>query len=241
MLRSILEKIEGNLPGQERGVNRFVACIAANPASQLIPKTYRIAAEEHSERHRGLSRSFKIEGMRILLDAKDIINVVEHAQPLSINEFRDWLSKRNSVLVYSFENIRALAGPLAIDSSQVGRIVGYLKALESMPHCYISTAIDTELEAAVQAFEENRKYQSIDPYVNRPRFDCVFPPAAQPSRPSYTLSEMTLGIFQKCPEIFARRPRLEEAYAFAMDDDRGRQNLKAPSTLVWQSHLLSRL
>ena len=165
--------------------------------------------------------------MRILLDAKDIINVVEHAQPLSINEFRDWLSKRNSVLVYSFENIRALAGPLAIDSSQVGRIVGYLKALESMPHCYISTAIDLlELEAAVRAFEENRKYQSIDPYV--PRFDCVLPPAAQPSRPSYTLSEVVLDIFQKCPEIFARRPRLEEAYAFAMDDDRGRQNLKAP-------------
>lgn len=172
-------------------------------------------------------RSLRMEGMKILLDAKDIINVVEHAQPLSIAELRNWLSKRDSVLVYSFENIRALCGPLAVGPSQVARIVGYLKELEGLPHCYISTAIDLlELRAAVRAFEEEREYQSIDPYV--PRFDFVFPPLARPERPSYPLSEVVLDIFRKCPQIFARRSRLEEICAFAMNEDRGRLNLKAP-------------
>jgi hypothetical protein len=176
---------------------------------------------------KGVSPSLRMEGMKILLDAKDIINVVEHAQPLSIAEFHDWLSKRNAVLVYSFENIRALAGPLAVDPSQVERIVGYLKELEGLPHCYISTAIDLlELRAAVRAFEEKREYQSIDPYVSR--FDCVFPPVAKPLKPSYPLSEVILDIFQRCPQIFARRPRLEEVYAFAMNEDRSRVNLKTP-------------
>ncbi len=165
--------------------------------------------------------------MKILLDAKDLINVVEHAKPLSITELSNWLSKKNAVLVYSFENIRALAGPLAVDPSQAPKIVGYLKKLESLPHCYISTNLDLlEQEAAVRAFEEKREYQSIDPYV--PRFDNVFPQLAQPDRLSYPLSEVVLDIFWKCPQIFARRLKLEEIYAFALKEDRDRQNLKAP-------------
>ena len=165
--------------------------------------------------------------MKILLDAKDLINVVEHAKPLSITELSNWLSKKNAVLVYSFENIRALAGPLAVDPSQIPKIVSDLEKLESLPHCYISANLDLmEQEAAVRAFEEKREYQSVNPYV--PRFDNVFPPLAQPDRLSYPLSEVVLDIFRKCPQIFARRLRLEEIYAFALKGDRDRQNLKAP-------------
>jgi hypothetical protein len=95
-----------------------------------------------------------------------------------------------------------------------------------VPHCYSTTIDLQELRAAVRAFEEGSEYQSIDPYV--PRFDYVFPPVAQPARPSYPLSEVVSDLFRKCPQIFARRPGLEEIYAFAMSEDRGRLNLRAP-------------
>lgn len=165
--------------------------------------------------------------MKVLLDAKDLINLVERAQPLSPAEFDKWLRERNCMLVYSFENIRALAGPLAVDPSQVPRIFGYLRELERLPHCFISTGIDLiELEAATRAFEEKREYASIDPFV--PRFDSVFPPISQPARPDYALSEVVLDIWRRCPQIFARRPKLQDIYAFAMSEDRSRLDLKNP-------------
>jgi hypothetical protein len=165
--------------------------------------------------------------MKILLDAKDLIGVVEHSRPVSVAELRSWLLVRNSVLVYSLENVRALAGPLASDPSCAERVAGYLMQLETLPHCYISANIDRlEQGAAVGSFVENREYQPIDPYV--PRFDCVFPPLARPDRPSYTISEVIFDAFRRSPQIFARRPNIEEFHANAMGERRNRVNLKAP-------------
>jgi hypothetical protein len=30
--------------------------------------------------------------MRILFDAKDLINIVEHSEPMALGDFADWLS-----------------------------------------------------------------------------------------------------------------------------------------------------
>jgi hypothetical protein len=92
--------------------------------------------------------------MRVLLDAKDLINVVEHAKPVSLAGLEVWLKANSARLVFSLENIRALAGPLASDPASLPRIVQYLHDLEALPHCFISCHIDIrEMRSALKGYE----------------------------------------------------------------------------------------
>jgi hypothetical protein len=126
--------------------------------------------------------------MRVLLDAKDLINVVEHSIPISLADLKSWLKGKDARLVFSLENIRALSGPLASDPTSLPRIVQYLQDLEALPHCFISCNLDLlELRSAIKSFDNGLRYETIDPYV--PRFDFTFERMAQPSRPSYTMAE----------------------------------------------------
>jgi hypothetical protein len=64
--------------------------------------------------------------MRILLDAKDLIKVVEHSKPVKLSEFDGWLRTRDAELVYSLVNIRGLAAALDLGSSFLPQIKDYL-------------------------------------------------------------------------------------------------------------------
>lgn len=161
--------------------------------------------------------------MRVLLDAKDLINVVEHSKPVSLDDLEAWLKTKNARLVFSLENIRALAGPLGSDPASLPRIVHYLRDLEALPHCFISCHIDLfELRSAIKGYDIGLKYDAIDPYV--PRFDFTFDRMAQPSRPNYTMAETVADLYQSSPRIFAPRPNLHQIHAHAMSEDRMRRS-----------------
>jgi hypothetical protein len=66
--------------------------------------------------------------MRVLLDTKDLINVVEHSKPVSLADLESWLKTKGARLVFSLENIRALAGPLGSDPASLPRIIQSLRA-----------------------------------------------------------------------------------------------------------------
>ena len=106
--------------------------------------------------------------MHILLDAKDLINVLEHSNPMKLSEFDGWLRARDADLVCSLVNIRGLAAPLALGSSFLPQVKGSLDRLESLPHSFVTSGIDLlELQRALDCFDAGKEYVAIDPYVER--------------------------------------------------------------------------
>lgn len=162
--------------------------------------------------------------MRVLLDAKDLINVVEHAKPVSLADLEAWLKAKSASLVFSLENIRALAGPLGSDPASLPRIVRHLHDLEALPHCFISCHIDLlEMRSALKGYDNGLIYKAIDPFV--PRFDFTFDRMAQPSLPTYTMAETVVDLYRSSPRIFAPRPNLRRIHAHALNEDRMRRGV----------------
>ncbi len=159
--------------------------------------------------------------MRILLDAKDLINVVEHSNPVKLSEFDRWLRTRDAELVYSLVNIRGLAAPLALGSSFLGQVKDYLDGLESLPHCFVTSGIDLlELQRALDCFDAGKEYVAINPYV--PRFDYVFPPFANPAKLYYPMRESVVDLWRACPTVFQPHPKYHKLQALGMSMDRDR-------------------
>jgi hypothetical protein len=106
--------------------------------------------------------------MNILPDTRDLINLTERGQPISADEFRQYLLNRNNQTVLTFNNIRELSGPLAINGDFL-RIRPSLQLLEAMPHTYLREVgiVGIELKSAVEAFTNGTEYQDVSPYVNR--------------------------------------------------------------------------
>jgi hypothetical protein len=158
--------------------------------------------------------------MRLLLDAKDLINVVEHRKPVTIEELDTWLRDTGCTLVYSLANVRALVAPISIDPSQLPRVQLYVEQLERLPHCYICDfSIDLmELRSAVRSFEAGQEYEAIDPYVRR--FDFVFPPFANPGKKIYPLWEIVRDLWRACPKLFEPPSWTQPLQGAALSADR---------------------
>lgn len=101
--------------------------------------------------------------MLIYLDAKDIINLLERSCPCSPDDFQKILRAGDHQLVLSCWNFLEIAAPLGEGKPAIGII----NRLEGMPRRSIGVIIQKELKAAVDAFEQGREYESIDPFVAR--------------------------------------------------------------------------
>lgn len=106
--------------------------------------------------------------MRILLDAKDLINIAEHSRPGDVGEFRDWLLQRNACAVLSYSNISDFVGPAYIDNKFLEMRV-LLQRIETLPLAYMreGTIIEDELAAALAAYKSGMEPAKIDPFVSR--------------------------------------------------------------------------
>ncbi len=167
--------------------------------------------------------------MRILLDAKDLINVVEHSNPVKLSEFDGWLRTRDADLVYSLVNIRGLAAPLALGSSFLPQVKDYLDRLESLPHCFVTSGIDLlELQRALDCFDAGKEYVAINPYV--PRFDYVFPPFANPGKLYYPMRDSVVDLWRACPNVFQPQPKYHKLQALGMSMDRDKMAARQSSS-----------
>jgi hypothetical protein len=106
--------------------------------------------------------------VRILLDAKDLINIVEKSRPMNVEDFGQWLKGRNSTVVLSFTNVSDFVGPAFANNSFLEKRV-LLQQLETLPLAYIreGTIKRDEFAAAVLAFTQGHEPAAIDPYVSR--------------------------------------------------------------------------
>jgi hypothetical protein len=109
--------------------------------------------------------------VRILLDSKDVIDVVEHRRPVSPEEMAAWLTAHDSRIVYPMTNISEFAAPLGDSATDILHMRSLLQVAETLPHCYLKegTIARDELRLAASAFVESREYNALNPYV--PRWD----------------------------------------------------------------------
>ena len=139
--------------------------------------------------------------MRILLDAKDLIDVIEHGKPIPAHGLDKYLRGRNAELVLSFTNVRELVAPLT-ESNDFLSMRDLLRPIEALPVCYIREApipIE-ELRAALKAFCGGREPQPIQPYVKR--WDETFNyPGPSPAQMlvGFTLDEIIFRLWRRDP------------------------------------------
>lgn len=106
--------------------------------------------------------------MRILLDSRDLIDLVEHKRPIPVSDFDRYLRAGGHEIVLSFTNVRELAGPLATTGDFL-RVRPFLQAIEQLPHTYIKEVPIPafEIRAALEAFNAGTEYVGCNLYVTR--------------------------------------------------------------------------
>jgi hypothetical protein len=146
--------------------------------------------------------------MRILLDSRDLINLVEHDRPIAAQDFDAYLRQGGHQIVLSFTNVRELSSPLAM-GAEFMRIRPMLQCLERMPHSCMKevTIVATEIQSAVNAFNAKMEYQDCSPYVSRWDHVLSTPPElhepAADSWINFRLDEIIYYINRISPGVFA--------------------------------------
>jgi hypothetical protein len=135
--------------------------------------------------------------MKFLLDAKDLIDVVEHNIPVRLMDFGARLRRRGDDLVLTTTNVREFVAPLMRDGDFL-KMRHLVQQLEALPVRYLreGTIIETELTAAWQAYESGRDYVSVDPYVKR--WDATIFPREATTRVivGYRLDQMIYALWR---------------------------------------------
>jgi hypothetical protein len=118
--------------------------------------------------------------MRILPDAKDLINVVEHDKGVAFADLERYVQQGGHEVVLTSTNVLEPAAPLAHNDDFL-EMRALLQKVERLPLRYIKewTIPLKELNAAKTAFETSVEYQGIDPYVRR--WDDTIAPLGKPT------------------------------------------------------------
>lgn len=165
--------------------------------------------------------------MRILLDSRDLINVVERGRPITALDFDTYLRAGNHQIVLTFTNVRELASPLA-GGVEFLQIRPLLQALEQMPHTYLKEAmiLAAEIQSAVNALNGGTEYECCSPYVTRWDYTLGTGPGQQRSPVEnwvgLRLDQIVYFINRARPDVFAppehHLPQLQEQ----LENDRER-------------------
>lgn len=103
--------------------------------------------------------------MRILLDAKDLINVVEREAPIGIQALNEFLNKGNHQLVLTFTSLREFAAGFTTDEDFL-RLRYLLRKIESLSLCFLKEGglQEREVLRAYEAFCNGLEPEPTDPY-----------------------------------------------------------------------------
>ncbi len=163
--------------------------------------------------------------MRILLDSRDLINLLEHGRPIGVDEVEAYLRKGNHQVVLTFTNVRELAGPLA-RGGEFMQLRPLLQVLERMPHACLGevTIVAKEIQSAVDAFDTGTEYAGCSPYVARWDYTLMALPGQQRSATenwvNFPLDEMIYYINHTRPDVFAPPEHHLERLQMQLQKDR---------------------
>jgi hypothetical protein len=145
--------------------------------------------------------------MHILLDSRDLIDLLEHKRPITAAKFDTYLRAGNHQIVLCFANVSELAGPIGA-GVECARVEPFLQTLERMPLLYIkeSTIIAIEIRTAVEAFTAGTEYPACSPYVASWDMTLGTSPIQDKAAPvnlGLRLSELVATISCLRPDVFA--------------------------------------
>ncbi|MBU1343945.1 MAG: hypothetical protein KKE44_15285 [Proteobacteria bacterium] len=123
--------------------------------------------------------------MRIYLDSKDIIEILEKSKPCSAIGFKEFLQSGNHELILSFVTVMEISEPLLHKKASTN-VMRLLNQLEDLPHLFIHSSRITllELQQAYNSFCSDIEYKDVDiPFEKR--FDTVVDLNGQPSTSPY--------------------------------------------------------
>ncbi len=187
--------------------------------------------------------------MRIYLDTKDIIKLLEQSDPCTTEEFDNFLRHGNHELVLSFVTIMEISEPLFHKNAKTN-VMRLLSQIEKLPHIFILSSMITrlELEEAYRAFVSDDDYHDIlTPFVGR--FDMIVDLNGNPATKqyiNYPLAETVwdlynfggLGGFNKYAEKLREtfkadralnpKPSLQKNFATTIERNIKLYNLKIP-------------
>lgn len=159
--------------------------------------------------------------MKILLDSKDLIDIVEHDRPVKLEDFCSYLYDHDSSLVLTFNNVRELAAPLAqgIDALHVRYL---LQKLETLPISYLAdvTIPTEEVKEAVRGFNSTTEYKPINPWVSRWDETMPGPKPAAGKMLILRLDEIVLDIAREDASVFSGYSFYEKALRQQFENDR---------------------
>jgi hypothetical protein len=170
--------------------------------------------------------------MKVLLDSKDLIDLAEHATPLSLPDFRHRLQGKGAEAVLSYTNVREVAAPMAT-TGEILRIRAVLNQIEALPVCYIREAfiIVDELKSARRSFDSGRDYEPIDPFV--PRWDYTFQyhESAAKDYVGYSLFNIVNDVSKSNPQVLLHDRKFAEGLRNLFSNERQmpRNIKKSPS------------
>lgn len=141
---------------------------------------------------------------RILIDAKDLINIVEHGTAISADDFESFLEAHNAAVILTHTNVCEFVAPIS-RSGDFLSIRPFLQRIEKFPVCYLRepTIPAEEIVAALEGFVKKCEPQPINPYV--PRWDYTFHlvgPNPTEKFVGYRLDEIVYEMFRGDPKIF---------------------------------------
>jgi hypothetical protein len=163
--------------------------------------------------------------MNVLVDARDLIELVERAQPVTTERMDAFLQAHNHEFVLSFTNVRELVSTLAVNDDFL-RVRPWLQSLERMPHLYIQeTSIPLrELESAVDAFNGRTVYRDPNVFVRRWDETLIPLPGGRVSEVeqlvNVRLDDIIYWIYRTRPAIFAPLERFLQTLQRQFDEDR---------------------
>jgi hypothetical protein len=144
-------------------------------------------------------RFLRRDGLRIFLDSRDLIALVEHDRPINTRDFARQLTHRNGRLVLTYTNVTEFLPRQKSGTVDSRRAVELVRKLEQLPLSYIRQPdlMRREFLEAIRAFSERRPVLPLDPYVSQwwetfSRTPSEFVPFLKP-RMAKTLQQFSLS------------------------------------------------
>jgi len=163
--------------------------------------------------------------MRIFLDTRDLIDLLERQKPCELDIFKQRLVSGDHQLALSVTLVWELSAPLVRSGRRNSgtNVMRLLQALETLPLIYIADPRITyqELRSAIISYKEGREYSPIDPYATR--FDAAIQiRGLAPTRIyiNHSLAETVFTVWQEAPDVLDRQPTDEQRLRAILEADR---------------------
>jgi len=160
--------------------------------------------------------------MRIFLDTRDLIPLLERRDPCDAKTFAGLLDRGGHQLVLTQTVVFELSAPI-VQPATPTVVARLLNELESIPLVYLNDGqiMPGELREAVRAFSREDEYSWRGPFHDR--FDASIPtsgPAPTHSYLRHGLAETVLTISQEAPDVFRHEGLPLAELRAALESDR---------------------